>query len=60
MEGSLLGISVLAVVLLVIMPVLLYLMGWAVTRYTKEPPSWIGFPAEPEEPSDEPPSSVET
>jgi hypothetical protein len=55
MEGSMLGISVLAVVLLVIMPVLLYLMGWAVTRYTKEPPSWIGFPAEPEEPSDDPP-----
>jgi hypothetical protein len=41
------GMLVVVVLLLVIMPVLLYLTGWAVTRYTRQAPSWIGFPAEP-------------
>gem|GEM_PF-2942177 len=39
------GLLVLVVLFLVIMPMLLYLMGMAVTRYTKKAPSWIGFPA---------------
>jgi len=43
------GLLVIGILFLVIMPVLLYLMGWAVTRYTRKAPSWIGFPARPQE-----------
>jgi len=43
------GLLVIGVLFLVIMPVLLYLMGWAVTRYTRKAPSWIDFPARPQE-----------
>ncbi len=43
------GLLVIGVLFLVIMPVLLYLMGWAVTRYTRKAPSWIGFPTRPQE-----------
>lgn len=32
------------VLLLVIVPGLTYLLGWAVMRYTGEPPGWVGFP----------------
>jgi hypothetical protein len=48
------GLFVFVVLLLVVMPGLLYLMGWAVTRYTKKAPSWIGFPTRPREPGDKP------
>jgi hypothetical protein len=37
--------------LLVIMPGLLFLVGWGVKRYTDKAPSWIGFPTAPEKPS---------
>jgi hypothetical protein len=46
--------SVLVVLLLLIMPVLLYGVGWGVSRYTRKPPSWVGFPARPKEPSSKP------
>jgi hypothetical protein len=48
------GMLVVVVLLLVIMPVLLYLTGWAVTRYTRQAPSWIGFPVDPAEPRGKP------
>jgi hypothetical protein len=44
MERSLLGLLVVVVLLLVVMPVLLYLLGWAVKRYIERPPAWIGVP----------------
>ncbi len=44
------GLFVL-VLLLVIMPGLLFLVGWGVKRYTDKAPSWIGFPTAPEKPS---------
>jgi hypothetical protein len=43
------GLFVIVVFFLVIIPALLYLMGWAVTRFTRKAPSWIGFPARPQE-----------
>jgi hypothetical protein len=42
-----LGLLSIVVLLLVIIPALLYLLGWGVARYTKETPSFIGFPARP-------------
>jgi hypothetical protein len=47
------GLFVL-VLLLVIMPGLLFLVGWGVKRYTDKAPSWIGFPTAPEKPSKKP------
>lgn len=52
--GDLVGLFVLVVLLLVIMPGLLYLLGWGVKRYTEKMPSWIGFPIAPKEPADKP------
>jgi hypothetical protein len=49
-ERSSVGLFVL-VLLLVIMPGLLFLVGWGVKRYTDKAPSWIGFPTAPEKPS---------
>jgi hypothetical protein len=45
MRGPLVGLLVLVVLLWVIMPALLYLVGWGVARYTKKAPAWIGFAA---------------
>ena len=45
MERSLVGLSVIVVLLLVIMPALLYLLGWGVTRYIRKPPARLSFPA---------------
>ncbi len=47
-ERPLVGLFVLVVLFLVIMPGLLYLVGWGVKRLTEETPSWIGFPTAPE------------
>jgi hypothetical protein len=33
----LLALSVIVVLLLVVVPAVIYLLGWAVTRYTKKP-----------------------
>jgi len=49
-KRSLVGVFVVVLLFLVLMPVLLYLMGWAVTRYTSKAPSWIGFPERGKEP----------
>lgn len=38
------GILAIAVLLLVIMPVLLYLVGWGVTRFTRKPSGWLSLP----------------
>jgi hypothetical protein len=43
MERPLVGLLVIVVLLLVIMPALLYLLGWGVTRYTRKAPSLLGF-----------------
>jgi hypothetical protein len=51
--------SVLVVLLLVIMPALLYVMGWGVFRYTRKPPSWIGFPTRNKEPVNKPRGEVQ-
>jgi hypothetical protein len=49
MNGDVLvGLFILVVLLLVIMPGLLYLVGWCAKRFTEETPSWIGFPNPPE------------
>ncbi len=48
------GVLLLAVLLLVIMPALLYLIGRSVTRVTAQRPGWITFPAGPTEPRDKP------
>jgi len=40
----LVGLLVIVVLLLVIMPALLYLVGWGVKRYTDQAPVWIKFP----------------
>jgi hypothetical protein len=47
MEKSVLGLLSIVVLLLVIMPALLYLLGWGVARYAREVPKFIGFPARP-------------
>ena len=52
--GSKVGVLLLAVLLLVIMPALLYLIGRSVTRVTAKTPGWITFPAGPTEPRDKP------
>jgi hypothetical protein len=38
------GVLVLVVLLLVIMPVMIYFVGWGVMRYTREAPGWIDVP----------------
>jgi hypothetical protein len=38
------GLLVFVFLLLVAMPALLYITGWAVKTYTEKPPQWIGFP----------------
>jgi hypothetical protein len=61
-ERPLVGLFVL-VLLLVIMPGLLFLVGWGVKRYTDKAPSWIGFPTAPEKlskkPEGEAPAKIE-
>jgi hypothetical protein len=47
MERSLLGLFVIVVLFLVIMPALLYLVGWAAKRYTDQAPVWINYPPRP-------------
>jgi hypothetical protein len=44
MECALLAMLMVVVLLWVIMPVLLYLLGWAVVRYTKKPGVLAGSP----------------
>ncbi len=44
----------LVVLLWVVMPGLIYLLGWAVKRYSEKPPSWLGFRAAPKRPPAEP------
>jgi hypothetical protein len=46
-EVFLLALSVVAVLLLVVFPALLYLIGWAVARIAKKSPSRIASPASP-------------
>ncbi len=48
------GILLLLVLFFVIMPVLLYVLGLGVMRYTKKAPAWIGFPLPRAELSDKP------
>ena len=48
------GLFVLIALLFVVMPGLLYLVGWGAKRFIDEPPSWIGFPNPGEEPSKKP------
>ncbi len=50
----------LVVLLLVIMPALLYIVGWGVKRYTEKPPAWIGFTTAPERPSKKPDADAPT
>jgi hypothetical protein len=45
---------VLIVLLLIIMPVLLYLVGWGATRYTRKAPVSTGFRLPRTQPSDKP------
>jgi len=52
--GSKVGVLLLAVLLLVIVPALLYLIGRSVTRLTAKTPGWITFPVRPTEPRDTP------
>lgn len=57
------GILAIAVLLLVIMPVLLYLVGWGVTRFTRKPPGWLSFPTATKRssgrPAGQPPARIE-
>jgi hypothetical protein len=53
-ERPVVGLFVLVVLLFVIMPGLIYLVGWGAKRYTEKPPSWIGFPIDPEKASKKP------
>ncbi len=48
------GILVVAVLLLVIMPALLYLMGWGVARYIRKAPGRSGLMPRRKEPLDKP------
>jgi hypothetical protein len=48
------AVIVLVVLLLVVMPALLYLVGWGAMRYTRKAPALIGFPAPRTQPSDKP------
>jgi hypothetical protein len=45
MEGTEAGVWVLALSVLVIAPMLLYLVGFAVKRSSKKAPRWVGLPA---------------
>ncbi len=45
------GVFVLVVLLLVIMPALLYLIGWVAQRYVGQTPLWINFAPPPKLPS---------
>jgi hypothetical protein len=49
-----LGLLVVVVLLLVIMPGLLYVVGWAVKRYADQAPVWINFLPPPKLPSKKP------
>lgn len=51
---SFVGLFILTVLLLIIMPALLYLLGWGIKRYTENAPSWIGRPALRKHPNDTP------
>ena len=42
-------LSLVAVLLLVIMPALIYLVGRGVARYTKKAPALVRFPARPQQ-----------
>jgi predicted RND superfamily exporter protein len=53
-KGAMVGLLLVVVLLLVVMPVLIYSIGWGVTRYTKKAPSWIGFPMRQPPPSNRP------
>jgi hypothetical protein len=59
---SLVGLFVVIVLLLVIMPALLYLMGWGIARTIRKDSGWIGSPPPRQELRDkstgEPPSRV--
>jgi hypothetical protein len=44
------GLLVVVVLLLVIMPALLYLLGWGAKRFTEKAPSWVGFAVEAKKP----------
>jgi len=44
----------IVVLILVIMPALLYLAGWAAQRYTNQTPVWINGPRPKLEPRDKP------
>jgi uncharacterized membrane protein YhdT len=48
------GLFVIVLVLWVIMPALIYLLGWGVTRYTAKAPSGTGFPVPRKNPSNKP------
>ncbi len=52
------GLLVIVVLLLVVMPALLYLVGWAVKRYTEKPPNRIGAPTTAKERGDRPGSKL--
>ncbi len=47
MEKALLGLFAVILLLLVVMPALLYLTGWAVTRVTAKQPARISLPVPP-------------
>jgi hypothetical protein len=49
-----LGLVVIVVLLLVVMPALLYFIGWAVPRYTRKAPSWLVFAAARDTPGKKP------
>ncbi len=51
-------LSLLVLLILVIMPALLYLVGWGVTRYIGKAPARIGFAAARMQPSDTPRSEA--
>ncbi len=48
------GLLVVVVLLLVIMPAMLYLVGWSVHLYTNKSTAWINFPAIRKEPTEKP------
>ncbi len=54
MERSLLGLLVIAVLLWVIAPALLYLAGWGASRPTRHAPPLINFRADQKDPSERP------
>ncbi len=48
------GLSVVVVLFLVIMPALLYLVGWGAQRYVGQTPVWNTFPPPPKLPAKQP------